>query len=109
MLLSAIPDLLRVPGALSIFRHLGYPPYLLPFLGTAKTLGVVAILVPGRPRFKEWAFAGGVRSDRRTVFTSLRRRPASRLDAGRHRAGPGDGFVYRVSSAIERQCDAWCA
>jgi uncharacterized membrane protein YphA (DoxX/SURF4 family) len=58
MLLSAIPDILRVPEALSVFRHLGYPPYLLPFLGTAKTLGVLAVLVPGIPRLKEWAFAG---------------------------------------------------
>jgi hypothetical protein len=58
MLLSAVPDVLRVPGALSVFRHLGYPSYLLPFLGTAKTLGVVAVLVPGFPGLKEWAFAG---------------------------------------------------
>ena len=58
MLLSAIPDVLRIPAALDIMRHLGYPPYLLPFLGTAKTLGVLSILVPGVPRIKEWAFAG---------------------------------------------------
>jgi hypothetical protein len=58
MLLAAVPDLLRVPEAISIFGHLGYPAYLLPFLGTAKTLGVVAILVPGFRRLKEWAFAG---------------------------------------------------
>jgi len=58
MLLSAVPDLLRVDGALAVFDRLGYPPYLLPFLGTAKTLGVVAVLVPGVARVKEWAFAG---------------------------------------------------
>jgi hypothetical protein len=29
MLLSAVPDVLRIPGALAVFRHLGYPPYLL--------------------------------------------------------------------------------
>jgi hypothetical protein len=58
MLLSAIPDVVRVPAALAIMRHLGYPPYLLLFLGTAKTLGVVAVLVPGVPKIKEWAFAG---------------------------------------------------
>jgi|1186.fasta_scaffold131739_2 hypothetical protein len=58
MLLSALPDVLRVPGAVSVFRHLGYPPYLLLFLGTAKMLGVAAVLVPGLPRIKEWAFAG---------------------------------------------------
>ena len=58
MLLSAVPDVLRVPGAVSVFKHLGYPSYLLLFLGTAKTLGVAAVLVPGSPRIKEWAFAG---------------------------------------------------
>jgi len=58
MLLSAVPDVLGIPGAVAVFRHLGYPTYLLPFLGTAKTLGVVAVLVPRFQRLKEWAFAG---------------------------------------------------
>ena len=58
MLLSAAPDVLRIPGALAVIRHLGYPPYLLLFLGTAKILGVAAVLTPGVPRLKEWAFAG---------------------------------------------------
>lgn len=58
MALSAIPDVLRIPGALAVFRHLGYPPYLLLFLGAAKILGVTAILTPGVPTLKEWAFAG---------------------------------------------------
>ena len=58
MLLSAVPDVLRIPDALLVFKHLGYPPYLLVFLGTAKILGVVAVLIPGLPRIKEWAFAG---------------------------------------------------
>src|SRR5262245_61124543 len=58
MLLSAVPDVLRFPDGLGVFRHLGYPPYLLPFLGVAKILGVIAVLVPGRPTLKEWAFAG---------------------------------------------------
>ena len=58
MLASAVPDVLQVPGALSVFRHLGYPPYLLVFLGTAKMLGVAAVLAPGLRQVKEWAFAG---------------------------------------------------
>lgn len=41
-----------------MFKHLGYPPYLLPFIGVAKILGVIAVLVPGFPRLKEWAYAG---------------------------------------------------
>ena len=54
----AVPDVLRIPGAVAVFRHLGYPPYLLMFLGTAKMLGVAAVLTPGVRRLKEWAFAG---------------------------------------------------
>jgi len=58
LLLSAVPDVLRIPGAMLVFKRLGYPPYLVVFLGTAKILGVAAVLVPGFPRIKEWAFAG---------------------------------------------------
>lgn len=32
MLLGAIPDVLRIPAALDVFAHLGYPTYLLPFI-----------------------------------------------------------------------------
>jgi hypothetical protein len=58
MLVSAVPDVFSIPGAVSVFRHLGYPDYLSIFLGTAKMLGVSAVLSPGLPRVKEWAFAG---------------------------------------------------
>ncbi len=58
MTLAAVPDLLRDPQAAAIFRHLGYPGYLLPFLGAAKTLGVMVVLIPGLPRLREWAYAG---------------------------------------------------
>jgi hypothetical protein len=58
MLMSAIPDVLRIPGAEAVFMHLGYPSYLLLFLGTAKILGVLAVLAPGVRALKEWAFAG---------------------------------------------------
>jgi hypothetical protein len=58
MLMGSIPDIMLDPAAVALFEHLGYPDYLLPFLGVAKLLGVVAILVPGFPRIKEWAYAG---------------------------------------------------
>jgi len=57
---GAIPDLLSDPQAVELFEKLGYPLYLLPFIGAAKLLGVIAILVPGFPRVKEWAYAGFV-------------------------------------------------
>ena len=58
MLGSAIPDILVQPIAVEGFKGLGYPSYLIPFIGIAKLLGVVAILAPGFPRIKEWAYAG---------------------------------------------------
>jgi uncharacterized membrane protein YphA (DoxX/SURF4 family) len=58
MLMASIPDVLRIPQAVELFTRLGYPTYLLPFLGTAKILAVIAILVPGFPRIREWAYAG---------------------------------------------------
>jgi uncharacterized membrane protein YphA (DoxX/SURF4 family) len=58
MLMASIPDLLQPPEVIEAFRHLGYPSYLLPFLGTAKILAVITILFPGFPRLKEWAYAG---------------------------------------------------
>lgn len=60
MTMSGVPNLLSVPEAVAGFQHLGYPAYLLPFLGVAKLLGVVAILVPGFPKLREWAYAGFV-------------------------------------------------
>lgn len=59
MMFSAIPDIMVVPDAVTMVSdQLGYPKYIIPFLGVAKALGVIAILVPGFPRIKEWAYAG---------------------------------------------------
>lgn len=55
---GAIFDVMMVPEAMDHITHLGYPDYIVPFLGVAKMLGVIAILVPGFPRIKEWAYAG---------------------------------------------------
>lgn len=58
MLTSAIPNILSAPEWVAIFEQLGYPLYLLPAIGTAKLVGVIALLVPGFPRLKEWVYAG---------------------------------------------------
>jgi hypothetical protein len=58
MLSSAIPNIMSAQEWIDIFKMLGYPLYMLPFIGMAKLLGVIAILVPGFPRIKEWAYAG---------------------------------------------------
>lgn len=59
MTMSAIPDALNTQQAIDyVSTHLGYPAYFIPFIGIAKLLGAVAILIPGFPRIKEWAYAG---------------------------------------------------
>jgi uncharacterized membrane protein YphA (DoxX/SURF4 family) len=60
MTMSAIVNLLSTPESVAAFEHLGYPAYLLPFLGVAKLLGSVALVVPGFPKLREWAYAGFV-------------------------------------------------
>jgi hypothetical protein len=56
---SAIPDVMLHPAAVKgMHEGLGYPLYFVPFIGVAKLLGVIAILVPGFHRLKEWAYAG---------------------------------------------------
>ncbi len=45
---------------LDVLQTLGYPAYLLTILGVAKLLGALALLAPGLPRLKEWAYAGTV-------------------------------------------------
>jgi len=58
MIFSAIPDIMMVPDAVTMITGLGYPKYFIPFIGVAKLVGALAILVPGFDRIKEWAYAG---------------------------------------------------
>jgi DoxX-like family len=58
MLFSAIVSFKENPDGLAMMKHLGYPYNVLQLLSVAKILGVIAILVPGFPRLKEWAYAG---------------------------------------------------
>ncbi|HET6256033.1 MAG TPA: DoxX family protein [Puia sp.] len=58
MLMSGFFDAISAPQALQVFHDLLLPAYLSPFLGIAKLLGAIAILIPGFPRIKEWAYAG---------------------------------------------------
>lgn len=59
MIFSAIPDILLSPVAVEgMHKGLGYPVYFIPFIGVAKLLGSLAILLPLSSRIKEWAYAG---------------------------------------------------
>ena len=55
---SGFAYLARVEFMAENMARLGYPPYFLTILGTAKIFGVIALLSPGRPLLKEWAYAG---------------------------------------------------
>jgi len=46
------------PKMMAAFDSLGYPKYFSNILGVAKLLGAIALLVPGFPTLKEWAYAG---------------------------------------------------
>lgn len=45
-------------GIATVVAVLGYPLYFIYIIGVCKMLGAVAIVVPGFPRLKEWAYAG---------------------------------------------------
>src|SRR3979490_3638030 len=56
--ISAFTYLSGNPQAVQGFAHVGYPQQPRIILGIAKPLGAIALLVPGFPKIKEWAYAG---------------------------------------------------
>lgn len=58
MLFSGVVNAMHLDAALEVMRNLGYPDYVLTILGVWKILGVLALLAPGFPLLKEWAYAG---------------------------------------------------
>jgi hypothetical protein len=49
---------MAVPGVVEGVTKLGFPLYFVTLLGVWKVLGGLAILAPGLPRLKEWAYFG---------------------------------------------------
>jgi uncharacterized membrane protein YphA (DoxX/SURF4 family) len=119
--IGGVLNLMQGPEAAATMHHLGYPLYFASILGLWKLLGAVAIVVPGFPRLKEWAYAGfffdltAAAASRAAVgdgaadiaaplvflalvLASWALRPASRMLAappvpGRASAAYADGFV----------------
>lgn len=58
MVSTGIVQLIKMQEEVDVIINLGYPDYLLTLLGVCKILGVIAVLVPGFPLIKEWAYAG---------------------------------------------------
>jgi uncharacterized membrane protein YphA (DoxX/SURF4 family) len=48
----------RDPHMVATLDHLGYPQYFAAISGAWKILGALAVVAPGLPRLKEWAYAG---------------------------------------------------
>jgi hypothetical protein len=55
---GGIFELWGVQATVDGIARLGYPSYIIPVLGLGKCLAILAILWPGLPRLKEWAYAG---------------------------------------------------
>ena len=58
MAFSAVGSFFSNPQSEIMLKQLGYMPYIIKFLAVAKGLGIIALLVPGFRRLKEWAYAG---------------------------------------------------
>ena len=72
-------------SVMSTLEHLGYPPYFATISGAWKVMGALAIVAPGLPRLKEWAYAG--------FFFELTAAAASR-------AFVGDGAVDIIAPLV---------
>ena len=59
MLFSAVGTfLIHTPDSAEMLKRIQMPEYIMKFLAVCKILGAIAILIPGYPRLKEWAYAG---------------------------------------------------
>jgi uncharacterized membrane protein YphA (DoxX/SURF4 family) len=58
IMLSGIGSLMRNGGNLDLVKNIGFPVYVLTIIGSWKVIGVIAIVMPGFPRLKEWTHAG---------------------------------------------------
>ncbi|MGH9605613.1 MAG: DoxX family protein [Terracidiphilus sp.] len=86
---GAVADLARTPYVVGVITQLGYPLCVLTIIGVWKALAVIALLVPGFPRLKEWAYAG--------VFFEMTGAVASHAMRG---AGPGPAVSALVIAGI---------
>lgn len=58
MVSTGIVQIIHLEEEVQVMQELGYPVYFLTIIGIWKLLGVIAVLVPGFPLVKEWAYAG---------------------------------------------------
>lgn len=59
MFMSGVQHAMATPDVVKmISTDLGFPVYIVPFVGWVKILGCIALFIPGFPRVTEWAYAG---------------------------------------------------
>ncbi len=58
MVPGSIMNIMKTPDWVEVFNQLGYPEYLLPFLGIAKLSACIVLVLPYFKRLKDWAYAG---------------------------------------------------
>lgn len=59
MLMSGVTNFLVTQESVDLIStQLGYPEYIIPYIGLAKIGGSIIILIPGLNKIKEWAYAG---------------------------------------------------
>ncbi len=58
MLSTGMVQLIGLEEEIRRMEVLGYPAFLFTFIGICKLLGTLAVLIPGYPILKEWAYAG---------------------------------------------------
>jgi uncharacterized membrane protein YphA (DoxX/SURF4 family) len=72
MAFTSVPNLLKSPDSIQLIHdYLGYPVYFIPYIGLAKLLGCIAILIPGLKKIKEWAYAGLFFDLVSTIYSSI--------------------------------------
>ena len=115
--LGGIWDIARSHSSPTWSTHLGYPSYFLVLLGTWKVLGALAMLIPGRPLLKEWAYAGAfftytgaIVSHLTTGYALGEVGPAGRPDCpdravlGATALQPPDGAAHAHRTASQQAC-----
>ncbi|MBO9675201.1 MAG: DoxX family protein [Sphingobacteriaceae bacterium] len=58
MIMDGFGGITQQEAGKEVFKHLGYPMYMLIIVGVAKLLGAVSILQNKYTVIKEWAYAG---------------------------------------------------
>jgi len=58
MTMSAIMQLIQAAPTVEATKKIGLPLQLTFLLGILKIFGIIALIVPGYPKIREWAYAG---------------------------------------------------